>query len=289
MLRARLQTVAIMMVGFAIALAPAVVSAAAAAAAATALRGASRGTRTAAGTVPCVMLNHSADRGVCMPLAGLGMGSAVWETSPDLYLAANATRAFLQLGGRRTDSADSYRNELGVGLGMRRFMNATRTPRSAIFIGSKIGPGGLCYPLGYNEAQAQARGIVANYSGARGGSSSPAAGHGAISFVDLLLIHWPTNYGPCQYSGGPSIPTTDPLCDRRLRSYSERGCRVSTWRGMLRVWKQLGLARAIGVSNFNSTDMQARLRFVCLRTRAQAPRPTCTLRVLPPWPGSYIL
>ena len=42
-----------------------------------------------------------------------------------------------------------------------------------------------------------------------------------------------------------------PLCG----SYDERGCRISTWRGMIVAWK-LGLTRSIGVSNWNTTEMQ---------------------------------
>ena len=52
-----------------------------------------------------------------------------------------------------------------------------------------------------------------------------------------------------------TIPTTDPSCDSAKASYNERECRVSTWRGLVSVWKS-GLARSIGVSNFNSTNMQ---------------------------------
>jgi 2,5-diketo-D-gluconate reductase A len=135
----------------------------------------------------------------------------------------------------------------------------SKVPRSEVFIVSKTGPGatltyfqyypttltyysgGLSWPLGYNETIAQAEAIVANYSS---------------SYVDLLLIHWPVNYGPCSYKGPkPSIPTTDPLCDTALPTYSPKGCRLSTWRAMLTIWKQ-GLARAVGVSNFNSTHLQ---------------------------------
>ena len=72
-----------------------------------------------------------------------------------------------------------------------------------------------------------------------------------ITQLDLLLIHWPINCGPCAVSDTAdghcpkTIPTTDPSCDVKLPMYSESGCRISTWRGMLAVMK-LGLARAVG-------------------------------------------
>ena len=63
-------------------------------------------------------------------------------------------------GGRRTDSADSYGDEPGIGLAMREWMNTTGSQRSELFIGSKIGPGGLAFPLGFNESQNQARRMI---------------------------------------------------------------------------------------------------------------------------------
>jgi hypothetical protein len=43
-------------------------------------------------------------------------------------------------------------------------MKGSGVPREDIFIVSKTGPGGLAWPLGYNETLQQAREIVANYS-----------------------------------------------------------------------------------------------------------------------------
>ena len=51
---------------------------------------------------------------------------------------------------------------------------------------TQTGPGGLPYPMGYNETLQQAKEICANYS---------------TPYIDLLLIHWPVNYGPCKYHG----------------------------------------------------------------------------------------
>jgi len=53
----------------------------------------------------------------------------------------------------------------------------------------------------------------------------------------------------------PCIPTTDPLCDTALASYNEKGCRLSTYRALISVWKA-GLVRAIGVSNYNITHIE---------------------------------
>lgn len=177
-----------------------------------------------------------------MPASGLGTGCQIGGCSwplPELAqaAAANMTSSFLSLGGRRIDDADSYGLAEGVGTAVAH----SGLVREDVFIVSKTGPGGLPYPLGYNETHDQAKQIVANYS---------------LEYVDLILIHWPVNYGPCSYRGPkPSIPTTDPACNTELDSYNERECRLNSWRGLLRAWRA-GWTRAIGVSNFNSTHLE---------------------------------
>lgn len=164
-----------------------------------------------------------------------------------------ATLTFLALGGRHTDSADSYTDaEPGIGLAMREWIAAdpANNQRSELFIASKIGPGGACWPLGYNESIAQAKMIIGYYNQLP--SPMPTTN---ITQLDLLLIHWPVNFGPCSIGKLPGIPTTDPLCNGTLPSYDEKACRISTWRGMVAAM-QMGLTRSIGVSNFNSTEMQ---------------------------------
>jgi 2,5-diketo-D-gluconate reductase A len=186
--------------------------------------------------VPGVVLKNAADTGMVFPATGLGTGCAIGGcnvAAPQPDASLNMSKQWLRIGGRRFDGADSYGIEPGIGLAIQQ----SGLQRSEVFIVSKTGPGGLAWPLGYNETIAQAEQIVANYS---------------TGYVDLLLIHWPTNYGPCSYHGPtPSIPTTDPACDTSLRSYSATGCRLSTWRALVVVWKR-GLAKAIGVSNFVS-------------------------------------
>ena len=51
---------------------------------------------------------------------------------------------WFKIGGRRIDAADSYGCEPGIGLAMK----DSGLKREDIFIVSKTGPGGLCWPLG---------------------------------------------------------------------------------------------------------------------------------------------
>lgn len=190
--------------------------------------------------VPTVRLANAAKSGLVMPATGMGTGCAIGGCNwgdPQPFASLNMSKQWLRIGGRRFDGADSYGIEPGIGQAIKQ----SGVPRSEIFITSKIGPGGLAWPLGYNETLEQAQQIVANYS---------------TTHIDLLLIHWPTNYGPCSFHGPkPSIPTTDPACDTAQSTYSAKECRLSTWRAMVEVWKS-GLASAIGVSNFNTTHLK---------------------------------
>lgn len=55
---------------------------------------------------PRVVLTNAADSNTSMPLVGLGMPCGPsYSCSQDSYVG---TQSFLALGGRRTDSADSY-------------------------------------------------------------------------------------------------------------------------------------------------------------------------------------
>jgi diketogulonate reductase-like aldo/keto reductase len=95
--------------------------------------------------------------------------------------------------------------------------------------------------MGFNETLAQVAATL---------SMGPPGWLGAI---DLLLLHWPS----CASGGGCNATpaSTDPPCMWGTPSYDERVCRLSTYRAMTQTWMSGG-ARAIGVSNFNSTQLQ---------------------------------
>ena len=97
--------------------------------------------------VPSTLLQNAADPGTYMPMAGLGMGN-IGDYGSNAYAALNATASMLAIGGRRTDAADSYGCEPGIGLAMRRAGLCEGATRGSIFIESKIGPGeGLKRPI----------------------------------------------------------------------------------------------------------------------------------------------
>jgi diketogulonate reductase-like aldo/keto reductase len=76
-----------------------------------------------------------------------------------------------------------------------------------------------------------------------------------VSYVDALLVHWPT---PSQSQGNVSNPdtvSTDRACNQSAVEYNEKTCRLDTWRAMVEIFNAGG-ARAIGVSNYNVTHFQ---------------------------------
>ncbi|NIK58146.1 aldo/keto reductase [Kribbella shirazensis] len=106
--------------------------------------------------VPTVTLSH----GSAMPRAGLG-------TSPmNDADAERAVRTALELGYRLIDTAENYRNEVGVGRALK------DAPRDEVFVTSK-----------FNKRWH-------SVEGARQAFEASAERLG-VEYLDLLLIHWP--------------------------------------------------------------------------------------------------
>jgi len=190
--------------------------------------------------VPMVPLKNTAVSGLKMPAMGLGMGGygvnkkvgyggypECWAEIPGCgEFTERAVTEWLQVGGRRLDSANMYDNEKSVG----KAIKASSVPRNDIFILTKVGP---VFPLGFNETLTQFDKIKANLQ---------------VDYVDLLLIHWPS-------IDNSSTPSKDPHCVRTSPSFNETQCRLDTWRAMLQIFNSGG-AKAIGVSNFEIIHLQ---------------------------------
>ena len=115
---------------------------------------------------------------------------------------------------------------------------ASGVPREEIFLLSKVGPS---QPLGYNDTLSQFSAILQEMN---------------VTYVDSLLIHWPWPSASKGNVTNNATQSSDPLCNTTaVATYSEAGCRLSTWRAMLAIY-QSGAARSIGVSNFNVTHFE---------------------------------
>lgn len=113
--------------------------------------------------VPTVTLSH----GSAMPRVGLGT-SPMNDTD-----AERAVSQALELGYRLVDTAENYRNEVGVGRALR------GAPRDEVFVTSK-----------FNKRWH-------SVDGARSAFEASAEKLG-VEYLDLLLIHWP-NPGQDRY------------------------------------------------------------------------------------------
>jgi diketogulonate reductase-like aldo/keto reductase len=215
-------------------------------------------------SAPSVTLKNAADPNVLMPFSGAGSGGYTgnattygaypecwngcydpgclmpdppsFRSCGDWVEAALAT--YIQLGGRRIDSSDSYHSQMYAGAAL----SASGLSRADVFFTSKVGP---YLALGGAEVTSQFEGIL------------KGTGSWLTGFVDLLLIHWPS----CIASdGGSNCPapfgnSSTPVCQVGTPAYDERECRLDTWRALVVIWRSKG-SRAIGVSNYNSTHLQ---------------------------------
>ena len=186
---------------------------------------------TAAASIP---LGNAASPGMRMPAVGLGTGAYTHDTNSlkecwsCSTVAYNATRSWLEQGGRLIDAGECYRTQVEVG----RAIADSGVARADLFISSKVG---WCdgSELGYNEAIAQHKTNLKELG---------------LDYIDLLLVHWPgvTNDRSTGSLDAACI-TTDPA-----------SCRRATWEAMLTLRDKGvdGGALAVGVSNFEESHLK---------------------------------
>ncbi|MCW2952028.1 MAG: aldo/keto reductase [Conexibacter sp.] len=141
--------------------------------------------------------------GTAIPQLGFGVFQVPPEDTADVVVRA------LRAGYRHIDTAAAYRNEAGVGQGVR----AAGVQRDEVFITTKC-PND---EHGYDRATRALKGSLARLE---------------MEHVDLYLIHWPV-----------------PAHDRY----------VETWQAFIDLQQQ-GLAREIGVSNFQPAHLERLIR-----------------------------
>ena len=120
------------------------------------------------------MLNSLEDKvtlanGVKMPWLGLGVFKV--QEGPDVV---NAVKWAIQYGYRSIDGAAVYKNEEGVGQGVREGLKATGLSREDLFITSKVWNADLrseTTPAAYEKSLERL----------------------GLDYLDLYLIHWPVN------------------------------------------------------------------------------------------------
>lgn len=155
-----------------------------------------------------------------MPIFGLG----TWKSKPGEV--SQAVKDAIDIGYRHFDCAHIYGNEKEVGDGIQAKIVEGVIKREDIFVTSKLWNTFHRPDLVVNACKA----TVANLG---------------INYVDLYLIHWPMGY--------KEDGAVFPFDDKGKVQYSTVDY-VDTWPEMEKC-VELGLARSIGVSNFNSKQL----------------------------------
>ncbi|RWS05478.1 aldose reductase-like protein [Dinothrombium tinctorium] len=166
------------------------------------------------------------NNGAKIPIVGLG----TWQSPPGEVKEAVINA--IDCGYRHLDCAYVYRNEEEVGNGIKQAIKAGKVRREELFITSK------CWLTFFSEERVEK-------------CCRLSLSKLQLDYLDLYLVHWP-------------IPLKEdddniyPVDDQGKVVFSNVDI-TETWRGMERC-VELGLVRSIGVSNFNSQQIERILK-----------------------------
>jgi len=168
-------------------------------------------------SVPSVKLSN----GYSIPIVGLG----TWQSPPGEV--DRAVRDAIDAGYRHLDCAFGYGNENEVGNAIQAKIAEGVVKREDLFITSKLWNT-------YHEPQHVRLCVEMSLKNLK------------LDYLDLYLIHWPHSF---KYSGAENFPKN--ADGSMIYDYTDY---LDTW-GALEVLVDEGLIRSIGVSNFNSEQL----------------------------------
>ncbi|CAH1783108.1 unnamed protein product [Owenia fusiformis] len=157
----------------------------------------------------------------------VALGTLMENIEPDNAQVAQLVRDAIDLGYRHFDTAQIYRSEPGVGKGIRDKIESGDVKREDIFVTTKLWRNAH----GTDDVVPSLR------------SSLQELG---LDYVDLFLIHWPT-----AFQSGPNQFPKDEVGKFQYASIDY----LDTWKGM-ESCVDLGLTKYIGLSNYNSKQIQ---------------------------------
>ncbi|KAG0690516.1 hypothetical protein C6P40_002608 [Pichia californica] len=162
---------------------------------------------------------YKLNTGAEIPALGLG----TWQ-SPDEE-CFNAVYTALTAGYRHIDTARVYQNEEAVGNAIAKYLKDTDTSRDEIFVTTKL----WC-----TEVQDPKRALTESLKRLK------------LDYVDLYLMHWPVTMSP---TFNELFPKSKDGKSALLIDFNEWNY-VNTYKAMQPLI-ELGLTKAIGISNFN--------------------------------------
>jgi aldehyde reductase len=168
--------------------------------------------------VPVVRLND----GNFIPVLGLG----TFQSPPGVV--ENAIKVAIDAGYRHFDCADFYENEDEVGKALRQAIKEGKVKREDLFITGKVWPNWFAKGRPTKSAQRTLKNL-------------------GFDFVDLLLIHWPTPLKQVDDDFYPKDKNGQCLFDESIQL-------IDVWKEFEDI-KKRGLTKSIGVSNFNSEQI----------------------------------
>ena len=166
------------------------------------------------------MKHLSFKNGDHIPLIGLG----TWKSKPGEV--SQAVYWAIEAGYRHIDCAAVYQNEHEVGEGIAKAIDAGLIKREDLFVTSKL----------WNNSHKKEQVLPA---------LKRSLSDLKLEYVDLYLIHW-----PIAFKAGVGFPK-----GREDYYTYEEVSLGETW-GAMQELKQMGLARHIGVSNFNQEKLK---------------------------------
>jgi len=162
--------------------------------------------------------------GVKIPMLGLG----TWKSKSGEV--AEAVSVAIACGYRHIDAAYLYGNEIEVGQGIQKKIADGTVKREEIFVTSKL----------WNSFHSSDQVLV---------NLKKSLEDLGLDYLDLYLIHWPTGF---QENGldGPYYPK-----DASGKTLYSEVDYLETWT-MMEKAQEMGLVKAIGVSNFNIGQLE---------------------------------
>ncbi|XP_051170315.1 aldo-keto reductase family 1 member B1-like [Leptopilina boulardi] len=164
------------------------------------------------------------NNGLECPVLGLG----TWQSKDNPGVVEQAIRDAIDSGYRHFDCAFIYGNEKEIGKAIREKIAEGVIKREDLFIVTKL----------WNNSHRQEKIVPA---------CKQSLKNFGLDYIDLYLIHWPTGYKDL----GKDLFG---FVDEKGNSLEDNVDFIETWKGMEQCFK-LGLTKSIGLSNFNSQQI----------------------------------